>query len=98
MDSYKLRWSEESIRNLEDILDYLHENWTEKVITDFKENLNKQLDLICRFPFIFPRSEYQKRLRKAVLSKQTTIFYEVKNNNIFIAYIFDNKQNIARIK
>ncbi|SFL49600.1 type II toxin-antitoxin system RelE/ParE family toxin [Proteiniphilum acetatigenes] len=98
MGSYKLRWSEESIRNLEDILDYLHENWSEKVITDFKENLNKQLDLICRFPFIFPRSEYQKRLRKAVLSKQTTIFYEVKNNNILIAYIFDNKQNIARIK
>ena len=76
MDSYKLRWSEESIRNLEDILDYLHENWSEKVITDFKENLSKQLDLICRFPLIFPRSEYQKRLRKAVLLAYNRVYIE----------------------
>jgi|SRR5690554_5096381 len=98
MGSYKLRWSDESVRNLEDILEYLQENWSEKVVLNFKENLSKQLDLICRFPFIFPRSEYQKRLRKAVLSKQITIYYEVTNNEIFIAYIFANKQDIARIK
>lgn len=98
MDSYKLHWTEESVRNLENILDYLEGNWSEREVANFKAKLNKQLDLIGRFPFIFPRSEYQKRLRKAVLNKQTTIFYEVKKNDIFIAYIFVDKQNITRIK
>lgn len=42
-----------------------------------------KLELICQFPFIFPRSEYKKRLRKAVLSKQTTIYYEVVNDEIY---------------
>lgn len=98
MDSYKLRWSREAIRNLENILEYLQENWSEKVVLNFKEILSKQLDIICRFPFIFPRSEYKKRLRKAVLTKQTTIYYEVKSNEILIVYIFANKQDIARIK
>jgi hypothetical protein len=74
MDSYNLQWTEESIRNLENILDYLQQNWTEKEINNFKQKLSDQLNLICRFPFIFPQSEYQKRLRKAVLSKQATVY------------------------
>lgn len=98
MDSYKLHWSEEAVRNLENILEHLQENWSEKVVLNFKTSLSKLLDLIGRHPFIFPQSEYKKRLRKAVLSKQTTIYYEVKNNEVIIAYIFVNSQDIARIK
>lgn len=98
MDSYNLHWTNESIKNLENILDYLKSNWSEREVANFKVKLSKQLDLICQFPFIFPKSEYQNRLRKAVLSKQTTIFYEVKENDIFLAYIFVNKQSIKRIK
>ena len=98
MGFYNLHWTQESIRNLENILDYLKSNWSEKEVNNFKIKLSKQLDLICRFPFIFPKSEYQNRLRKAILSKQTTVFYEVRGSDIFITYIFVNKQSITRIK
>lgn len=95
---YKLHWSEEAVENLESIINYLNTNWTEREVSNFKTKLAKQLDLICKNPFIFPRSSYQKRLRKAVLSRQTTIFYEVKGENIYLAYIFVNKMDITRLK
>jgi hypothetical protein len=47
---------------------------------------------------MFPVSHFNSRLRKAVLSKQTTIFYELKKNVIYIAFLFANRQNIERIK
>ncbi len=95
---YKLHWTEEAINNLENILDYLIDKWTQREVNNFKSKLNKKLDVISKNPFMFPVSTYNQRLRKAVLSKQTTIFYELKNNEIYIAYLFVSKKDIKQIK
>lgn len=95
---YKLFWSKESISNLESILSYLESKWTDREIASFKRKLSKQLELIEKNPRLFPVSDVQPRLRKAVLSKQTTIFYELKEYEIHIAYLFSNRMDIVRIK
>ncbi|HNW51689.1 MAG TPA: type II toxin-antitoxin system RelE/ParE family toxin [Prolixibacteraceae bacterium] len=96
---YKIFWSEEAIRNLEEILDYLNHQWTQKgEVANFKKKLGKYLDLIVQNPFLFPISNYNQRLRKAVMSQQTTIFYEIKENLVYVAYLFVNRKNIERIK
>lgn len=95
---YKLFWTEESIRNLEEILNYLISNWSQKVVDNFKQKLSKQLELILSNPEMFPVSNFNPRLRKAVLSRQTTIFYEVKGNIVYLAYLFVNRKNIEKIK
>jgi len=95
---YKLFWSKESISNLESILSYLGSEWTDRELTNFKSKLSKQLELIQKNPRLFPISDVQPRLRKAVLSKQTTIFYEIKDYEIRITYLFNNRMDIARIK
>ena len=94
---YKLYWSEEAISNLEEILNYLNSEWTSKEVNKFKSKLSKQLDLLTQNPLLFPVSQYNPVLRKAVLSRQTTIFYEIKENMIYLAYIFVNRKNISRI-
>ena len=95
---YKIFWTDESIRNLESIISYLETEWTEKELNKFKSKLSTQIELISKNPQIFPVSQYQNRLRKAVLSKHTTIYYEIKNNQIFIAYLFSNRMDIKNIK
>ncbi len=95
---YKLFWSDEAIINLESILDYLQSRWTQREVDKFKNQLGKQLNLITSNPKLFPISDYNPRLRKAVLSKQTTIFYEVSENRINVVYIFDNRQDIQKLK
>jgi plasmid stabilization system protein ParE len=95
---YKIFWSDESLNNLGAVLSYLETEWTEREVTIFKNKLSKQLDLIQKNPKLFPKSNLQSRLRKAVLSKQTTIFYELKGFEIHIAYLFSNRMDIRRIK
>jgi plasmid stabilization system protein ParE len=95
---YKLFWSDEAVNNLESILDYLQKQWSQKEVDNFKTQLKKQLDLILKFPKLFPKSDYNPRLRKAVLSKQTTIFYEISGRRINLVYLFNNRQNIQKIK
>jgi plasmid stabilization system protein ParE len=95
---YKLVWTQEAIDNLEGILDYLFANWSQKEVIQFKYKLSKQIDLILQFPKMFPVSDYNPQLRKAVLSKQTTLFYQIKDEAIYLVYIFVNARNIKRIK
>jgi len=98
VSKYKLFWTEEALRNLDEILIYLETNWTDRERKTFIIKLSKQVDLIHRNPNLFPVSEYNSRLRKAVLSKQTTIFYELDGFNINLIYLFNSKKDIKRIK
>jgi len=95
---YKLHWSEEAVSNLEEILVYLAENWSPKEVDNFKQSLGLQLDLIIKAPFMFPSSNHIPRLRKAVLSKQTTVFYEVKGKAIYLAYLHVNRKDIKKLR
>jgi plasmid stabilization system protein ParE len=95
---YKIFWTNEAINNLESILNYLSNNWTQREIENFKNRLSKQIRLIQQNPYLFPISHYNYRLRKAVLSKQVTIFYELSGQIIYLVYLFNNQQDIERIK
>ncbi len=91
-------WSEEAVRNLEEILDYIVNRWTQRDVNNFKTKLSRQLNLISQNPNLFPVSGVQPRLRKAVLSRQTTIFYEFSNDSVHIVYLFNNAKNPDKIK
>ena len=95
---YKIFWTEEAISNLEEIIDYLYSRWTKREVDNFKAKLSKQINLISQNPKLFPVSTFQPRLRKAVLSKQTSIFYEVKNDTIYLAYLFVNYKSTDKLK
>ncbi|MBE0637808.1 MAG: type II toxin-antitoxin system RelE/ParE family toxin [Bacteroidales bacterium] len=95
---YPIIWTEEAIRNLEAILDYLQNRWTQREVDNFKKRLSSLLVLISGNPKLFPKSEIQPRLRKAVLSKQTIIFYEFKHGTVYLIYLFGSSQNPVKIK
>lgn len=80
------------------ILEYLKFEWTQKEVANFKTKLSKQLEIISKFPHLFPASRINPDLRKAVLSKQTTIFYQFKNGCIYIIYLFNTRQDPDKIK
>ena len=99
MDSdCKVVWTDEAIDNLEAILDYLDHVWTQREVDNFKKKLGKKIELIEQNPKIFPVSAYNPRLRKAVLSRQTTIFYEIADDVVNLVYLFNSKQDIERIQ
>jgi len=94
---FKVFWTDEAIENLQSIMDCLDCQWTQREIDNFKKKLAKQIELIETNPKLFPVSEYNPRLRKAVLSKQTTIFYEIADRMIYLVYLFNSRQDIGKI-
>jgi plasmid stabilization system protein ParE len=93
----KVIWSAEAVENLEKIITYLEANWTEKEIRKFVKKLEKQITVIKSQPHSFPKSQFIEA-RKSVLSEQTTIFYKVYADAIYIVTMFDNRQNPENLK
>lgn len=88
----KVLWSDEAIESLESILSYLKNNWPNTVSNSFKDKLTSTVDLLKEFPTLGINSGLKKGIRKFVMSKHVSIFYEVVSNTIIIHYLFDNRQ------
>jgi plasmid stabilization system protein ParE len=81
-NTYRIIWSEEALSNLQGIIDYLESRWTNREIKKFAQLLDKQINLIEINPFLFAETDKSNGLRKSVLSRHTTIYYRVINNEI----------------
>lgn len=96
--AYKVVWSKKAVQGVDNIVEYLDKNWGTKITDDFLAKLSRQITLISRQPELFPLVEGKKYIRRAVLTKQNTIFYEFKNNRVEVLYVFDTRQNPDKLK
>jgi len=85
-------------RKIEKLFDYLIENWSFKVKSDFVKKLDKNISLIRSQPEIFPHSHKYPNLRKCVVTRQTTLFFKFTDKEIRILTIFDTRQNPDKLK
>ncbi len=88
-----IRLSRRAMKNLDNLLVYLEEDWSTKVKHDFVQKLDKSLKQIQELPDSFPESDNIRGLRKCVVTKQTTVFYKYSDTTIYVVTIFDNRQN-----
>jgi plasmid stabilization system protein ParE len=93
----KLEFSNRSLKEIRIIVDYLNSKWSEKTSKKFLNKLKENIDLIQINPELFPISVFEE-LRKCVVSKQTTIFFIIEKNKIYIVSVFDTRQNPNKIK
>ncbi len=92
----KEQWSKEAEAKLNEILLYLVTNWTEREALKFLLKTERVVLLITKRPLIYPI--FKNDVRKAVLSKQTTLYYRVKGRKLLIVTLFDNRQSPKKLK
>lgn len=80
------------------ILTYLLDHWNLKIRNEFLNLLKEKINQISKHPESCPKSEKHNGIYKCVLSKQTTLFYRIKDTkDIEIITFFDNRQNPEKI-
>jgi plasmid stabilization system protein ParE len=95
---YKITISERAKINLENVIEYLKINWTEKVLKDFLKKLQKKTDLLKQNPFMFANSELKIEVRKCLITKHNALYYKVKNDEVEIITIHDTRKDPKSLK
>lgn len=90
---YKILWTNNAISELEETIEYLEINWSEKELRKFSEKLDHTIELISKTPEIFPNSYEKKGIRKAVVEKHNSLYYRIKEKSIEIISLFSNQKN-----
>ena len=93
----KILWTKAAQSSFDKIVDYLKNEWSLKSAIKFVSKTIIFLDILQQHPEIGRKEKIKKDLRSFVLTRQTTIFYRIKNDTtIVILKFFDTQQNPER--
>lgn len=92
-NGYKILWTDHALWELSQTVEFLERNWTEKELKNFASKLDHILEIIYKNPEIFPSDFNEKEIRKAVVDKNNTLYYRIKENSIEVISIFSNRQD-----
>ncbi len=84
--------------NLKEVLEFIKIRFGKNSSKKFAKKLYKSLDLIIGNPELFPKSKFNNRMRKCVITKQSTVYYTFNNYEIKVLMVFDTRQNPNKIK
>jgi len=91
--TYKIIWTNHALSELKEIIEYLESNWTHKEISRLFRKIEKSIGQIERNPLMYPKTEKRESVRRAVLTRQLTLYYKTDNNFIYILSLFDNRRD-----
>jgi plasmid stabilization system protein ParE len=91
-------WSPLAESDFTCILEYLQDNWEEKVFQGFIELTEETLAQISNHPKQFPLIYKKKKVRKCVLTKHNTLYYRESKDSFDVLRIYDNRQDPVKLK
>jgi plasmid stabilization system protein ParE len=89
----QIAWSPSAERDFANILEYLFENWDEKVTNQFIDLTQEVIGQISHNPRQFPLIYRKEKIRKCVLTKHNTLFYRDSKTQVDILRIYDTRQD-----
>lgn len=94
----KVSFSKTAEKNLDSVLNFIEARWSERSRKMFIVKFEKAVSIIIMNPEIFPKSSVNKKYRKCVITKQSSLLYSFSANEIRIHNIFDTRQNPNKVK
>ena len=94
----KVRWTKKARKSYFNILDYILANRSVKKAAEFNKKLSNRLLILQTFPQAGINLRSPKAYKRFVLTRHNSIIYRVKNKEIVILNIHDNRQNPKKAK
>tara|TARA_B100001146_G_C16201073_1_gene444701 strand:+ start:19005 stop:19307 length:303 start_codon:yes stop_codon:yes gene_type:complete len=95
---YKVLWTENALAELEEIIEYLEENWSINEVKNFAHELDHTIELISKNPELFQASNKKKNIRRAVILSLNSLYYRRSADIIEILSLFSNRKNPNDLK
>jgi mRNA-degrading endonuclease YafQ of YafQ-DinJ toxin-antitoxin module len=93
MKEYTIYWSPLAEETYLKTLSQILEHWSLKEAEDFEAKVNSLLEKLKVHKQLCPSSGKQKDLRRCIITPQTSLIYQIKNNTIELVAFFDNRSN-----
>ncbi|PKP07838.1 MAG: hypothetical protein CVU03_14015 [Bacteroidetes bacterium HGW-Bacteroidetes-2] len=96
--TYKLVWSDEALKGLNEIIEYLERKFSEKDIRKFAKKFDRQIEIIKKNPETYSFTPKSKTIRRTIVAKLTSIYYRIDGDIITLVTVYDNRKNPDNLK
>ena len=90
-------WSDDAKLDFDENIEYLLKEWFEESAFTFIEEVESILGLLKTNPKLYPMSDY-KSIRRAVIRKQITLFYQSKKSSIYLVRFWNSYKDPQSLK
>ncbi|RZJ98752.1 MAG: type II toxin-antitoxin system RelE/ParE family toxin [Flavobacterium sp.] len=94
----ELIFTDEATEMLVSVSLFIEQKWSLKEADKFLAQAYKTFDLLLKHPYIFKASSLDQNIRVGIISKQCSFFYEIKESQIVILFLWDNRQEPIFLK
>jgi plasmid stabilization system protein ParE len=74
------------------VYNFISDKFSVKIANQFLNKAEKTIQLIAHQPLIYKSSAIDEQVRVAIFTKNTSLFYQVKDNAVILLFFFDNRQ------
>ena len=89
----RLIWTRTARNRLAEILDYIEKEFGKSARQQFRSKTKEFTTLLKEFPEMGSIEIRDKKIRGFQLTRQTRVFYRLKENRITLLTFFDSRQN-----
>ena len=90
--SLDIVYTPRSKETLKSVYDFINAKFGSGTADKFVSKAEKVVTLIAEYPLMFKASTIDKNVRIALITRQTSLFYQVTNNSIHLLFFWDNRQ------
>ena len=94
---FSIEWTKPSLNNVLLIQQYLIEKFSEQEVVQLYNLLEGFENAVVNFPKLYPEFSIRKKLRRAVLNKNLSVYYSVKNNKVIVISVLDNRMDYSKL-
>ena len=96
--AYEIVWSNHAKNELQNTIDYLIQNWSEKEVMKLAQMLENVIQHLGANPYIFQASISHPYLHRAIILRYNTLYFRVNGNRVEIVSFFSNRQSPLKRK
>ena len=85
----EIKWTKTAAKNFDKVIDYLENNWPEKVVSNFVTRTFDLLELLAELPEIGELQDKTHQIRGILITKHNKLFYRIDKNMLIVLRIFD---------
>lgn len=93
--AYEIIWLPKAEERYQQIVDYLQEEWNDKVVIKFIAITQQKLSQIKQRPKMYRKSE-KRNIYEALITKHNLLLYRIVGNKIELLTFFDTRQRPSK--
>ena len=98
--SYKALWTNRAIKTIDDVINYLRDEWTEKEVDNFLDKVDDVIATIEINPKLFRASAKRPNVHLAIIKRRTLLVYQIRplKKQVVLLLFWNSKKNPKKMK